>query len=84
MPVLPSMIDSGDRSDLQDKCGVCWNTDDVFDQDEPDYAEIMNFHRELAKSTGGHWYLPFHETKSRMAFAEEMEAYKASGGMSVN
>lgn len=76
MSVEPSYLTSEERSDLQDMHGVCWNTDDTFDEDEPDYLEIMDFHRELGTS---HWYLPFHETLSREAFATELEAYQAAG-----
>ncbi|MNU30405.1 hypothetical protein D3C71_188900 [compost metagenome] len=76
MSVEPSDLTSEERSDLQDMHGVCWNTDDTFDEDEPDYLEIMDFHRGLGTS---HWYLPFHETLSREAFATELEAYQAAG-----
>ncbi len=76
MAVEPSYLTSEERSDLQDLHGVCWNTDDTFDEDEPDYREIMEFHRGLGTS---HWYLPFHETLSREQYQTELEAYQAAG-----
>lgn len=76
MSVEPSHLTSDERSDLQDLHGVCWNTDDTFDDDEPDYLEIMEFHRGLGTP---HWYLPFHETLSGEQYQTELEAYQAAG-----
>ena len=52
MPVEPSYLTSEERSDLQDIHGLCWNTADVFDDDEPTYFEIQQYHRDIAD--GGH------------------------------
>jgi hypothetical protein len=73
MTVTPSDIGSEERTRLQDLHGVCWNTEDTFDEDEPDYREIMEYHRGIVPA---HWYLPFHPTLSRMRFETEMEAYE--------
>ncbi|TCU34135.1 hypothetical protein [Rhizobium azibense] len=73
--VTPSYITSEERSELQDLHGLCWNTDDKFDEEEPDYAEIMEYHRRIAPS---HWYLPFHATLQHEQFATELEAYQAA------
>jgi hypothetical protein len=81
MAVEPSHITSEERSELQDLFGVCWNTDDTFDEDEPDYVEIMEFHRGLGTS---HWYLPFHETLSREQYQTELEAYQAAARLDPN
>lgn len=77
MPVEPSYLTSEERSELQDLHGVCWNTDDDFDDDEPDAREIIEHHRKIA--TGGHWYLPHHEALKYQKFATELEAYQAAG-----
>lgn len=77
MSVQPSEITSHQRDDLQDLHGVCWNTDDHFDDDNPEYFDIMEYHRQMPG--GGHWYLPHHETLRHEAFATEIEAYRAVG-----
>lgn len=80
MTVEPSYLTSDERSDLQDLHGVCWNTEDTFDEDQPDYVEIMEYHRSLGTS---HWYLPFHDTLSREAYSTELEAYQAAGPLDL-
>lgn len=81
--VAPSYLTSDERSDLQDLHGLCWNTDDDFDEDEPDYVEIMEYHRKIKP---GHWYLPFHDSLKYEAFATELEAYQAAArvGREIN
>lgn len=76
MPVEPSYLASEERSALQDLHGVVWNTDDTFDEDDPEAFEIMEFHRR--SGSGGHWYLPHHETLKYERFATELQAYEAA------
>lgn len=78
--VTPSQISSEDRSNLQDAYGVCWNTTDTFDEDEPNYSEIMDYHRGLGTE---HWFLPWHETLSREQFQTEQQAYDAAKALAV-
>lgn len=49
MNVVPSEITSEAR-DFQSLYGVCWNTEDDFDQDNVEYTEITEFHRSLWSS----------------------------------
>lgn len=77
--VTPSELTSDQRSEMQDLHGLCWNTDDDFDDDVPEYREIMQFHRSIGTS---HWYLPFHETLKHEQFATELDAYMAAGRLS--
>lgn len=74
--VVPSLLSSEERSELQELHGICWNTDDDFGDDSAADLEIMEFHRGLGTP---HWYLPFHETLSREQFETEMDAYLAAG-----
>lgn len=77
MPVEPSLLTSDERSEMQELHGVCWNTDDIFDDDEPTWFEIQQYHRDIADD--GHWYLPFHATLKHEKFSTELEAYQAAG-----
>jgi hypothetical protein len=77
MAVEPSYLTSEERDELQDLHGVCWNTDDVYDDDEPTWFEIQQFHRDVAD--GGHWYLPFHDVLKHERFPTELSAYEAAG-----
>ncbi len=81
--VEPSVLTTDERNELQELHGLCWNTDDDFDEDyedQPEVLEIIEFHR----STGEpHWYLPFHETLSREGYSTELKAYLAAGALST-
>lgn len=77
MPVEPSYLTSDERSELQELHGLCRNTDDVFDDDDPACFEIQQHHRDVAD--GGHWYLPFHPTLKHEKFSTELDAYRAAG-----
>lgn len=79
MTVVPSYLTSAERNELQELHGVCWNTDDNFDDDVPEYHDIMKFHR---RHGSGHWYLPFHETLQHKQFQTELDAYKAAARVS--
>jgi hypothetical protein len=80
MAVQPSHLSSEDRSDLQVRHGVCWNTDD----DEPTYFDIQQYHRDVAEE--GLWYLPFHDVLKHECVPTEVSAYEAAGRLdrSVN
>ncbi len=73
--VIPSLLSSDERSELQELHGLCWNTEDDFGDDVSADPEIMEFHRSLGSP---HWYLPFHKTLNREQFTTEMEAYEAA------
>lgn len=73
--VQPSMLTSEERSDLQERHGLCWNTDDDFTDDDPSYHEIIKRHRSMGSP---HWYLPFHPSLSEEQFETEVEAYAAA------
>jgi hypothetical protein len=76
MPVEPSYLTSDERSELQELHGLCWNTYDSFEDDEPTWFDIQQYHRDHAD--GGHWYLPFHPSLKHEKFATELEAYQAA------
>lgn len=75
MTAAPSNLTSAERNEMQEIHGVCWNTEDTFDQDNPDHREIMEYHRAADR---GHWYLPYHESLRYEAFETETAAYAAA------
>lgn len=77
--VTPSLLSSDERSDMQDRHGVCWNTDDDFEKDYPELSEVVAFHKAQAE---GHWYFPDHESLKYQSFATETEAYEAAAACS--
>lgn len=74
--VVPSLLSSEERSELQELHGLCWNTEDDFDGDVAECLEIMEFHRAVGVP---HWFLPFHETLKHEQFETEIDAYLAAG-----
>jgi hypothetical protein len=76
MPVERSYITSDERSELQELHGLCWNTDDSFEDDDPTWFDIQEYHRDHAD--GGHWYLPFHPILKHEKFSTELAAYQAA------
>lgn len=77
--VVPSLLSSEERSELQELYGPCWNTEDDFDDDVPVFLEIMEIHRAAGVP---HWFLPFHETLKHEQFETEVDAYRAAGRVS--
>lgn len=74
----PPPLTSEERSTLQDAYGVCWSTDDDFEEDEKDQPHriaMINYHKVLAKAIGSHWYFPDDGMFCKEAFPTETEGY---------